>query len=128
MPDLMTMIAVMNSTLLPTWDNVDCYVELLIRQSYLAAWDTYHAWFDMAEPLFDATLNEPRVKASVSFSRVFSWLAICLLSTLAGLVLLLLAAGYKEEDDGLEEMKSETWVGTILSEIRADGQGRKIHF
>jgi hypothetical protein len=33
------MIAVMNSSLLPTWDNIDGYAETLIRQSYLAAWD-----------------------------------------------------------------------------------------
>lgn len=50
MPDLMTMIAVMYSTLLPTWDNIDGYIKQLIRQSYLAAWDTYHAWFDMKAP------------------------------------------------------------------------------
>jgi hypothetical protein len=109
MPDLMTMIAVMNSTLLPTWDNLDGYTELLIRQSYLAAWDTYHSWFDMGGSLIDATVQKPRIKASVSFSRVFSWLAICLLTTLGGLVLLLLVIGYKEDDEGRKEVNGEVF-------------------
>ena len=70
-------------------------------------------------PLFDATLDEPRVKSSASFSRLFSWLAICLFSTLSGLILLLLAAGHKEEDEELKEIKGETWV-------RAKTSGKEI--
>ncbi|RHZ48212.1 hypothetical protein CDV55_101168 [Aspergillus turcosus] len=107
LPDLMTMIAVMNATLLPTYDNLDGYVELLIRQAYLAAWDMFHSSFDVGGPLFEATPQEPRIRASVSFSRVFSWLAICLLTTLGGLTLLLLTTGYKEEEEEQKEVTSE---------------------
>lgn len=107
LPDLMTMIAVMNATLLPTYDNLDGYVELLIRQAYLAAWDMFHSYFDVGGPLFEATTQEPRIRASVSFSRVFSWLAICLLTTLGGLTLLLLTTGYTEEEEERNEVTGE---------------------
>ena len=46
LPDLMTMVAVMNSSSLPTWNNLENYAEMLIRYSYLGAWDSFHATFD----------------------------------------------------------------------------------
>lgn len=110
MPDLMTMIAVMNSSLLPTWNNVDGYAETLIRQAYLAAWDMYHASFDMDAPgsLFDATAQEPRIRAEVSFARVFAWLGVSLLMTVGGVLLLLLALrGEGEEPDVPSEVGVE---------------------
>lgn len=112
LPDLMTMIAVMNSSQLPTWDNIDGYSALLIRQAYLAAWDMFHANFDMDGPVFAATPQEQRIKASVSFSRVFAWLGVYLVTTAAGVLLLLLARA--DPRDGIEEHRSEAkqvWEG-----------------
>jgi len=90
LPDLMTMVSQMNSSLLPTWDNVDLYVENLIRQSYLAAWDTFHSNWDTDWTVSLAIPQQSRIQASVSHSRVYSWLAISLLQTLGGGLLVLL--------------------------------------
>ena len=88
LPDLMTMIAVMNSTSLPTWNNIDNYVEMLVRYSYLGAWDSLHAAFDKNNIHLTATTVVPRLQATVSFSRVFSWLGISVLMTLSGILLM----------------------------------------
>ncbi|KIY02807.1 uncharacterized protein Z520_01272 [Fonsecaea multimorphosa CBS 102226] len=90
LPDLMTMIAVMNSTLLPTFDNIDGYLELLMRQAFLAAWDMYHDSFDEDQKgrVFTAIPSVSRQLAEVSFARVFAWLAICALMTIFGALLL----------------------------------------
>ncbi|KAK6516018.1 hypothetical protein TWF281_004608 [Arthrobotrys megalospora] len=50
LPDLMTMISNPNSSLLPTWDNLDGYTEALLRQSYLGAWDACHGAFQEEGP------------------------------------------------------------------------------
>lgn len=90
LPDLMTMIAVMNSTLLPTFDNIDGYVELLMRQAYLAAWDMYHDSFDEDQKgdVYSAIPSVSRQLADVSFARVFAWLAMCALMSVSGALLL----------------------------------------
>lgn len=98
LPDLMTMIAVMNSSQLPTWHNIDGYAENLIRQAYLASWDMFHASFDMQAPVYTATLSESRIQATVSFVRVFAWLAINLLVTIAGILVFLLALSHITEE------------------------------
>ena len=46
LPDLMTLVAVMNSSSIPTWNNIEAYVEMLLRYSYLTAWDMFHASLD----------------------------------------------------------------------------------
>ncbi|KAL4945739.1 hypothetical protein BDV06DRAFT_184077 [Aspergillus oleicola] len=90
LPDLMTMITLMNSTSLPTHDNIDLYVESLVRQAYLAAWDMYHYSFDsdQKETTYTAIPAIPRQLARVSYSRVFAWLGICCLMSVSGAVLL----------------------------------------
>ncbi|PNP74455.1 hypothetical protein FNYG_12200 [Fusarium nygamai] len=92
LPDLMAMIAVMNSTLLPTYDNIDGYVQQLLRQSYLAPWDMYHDSFDSGQIslTYKAIPGISRQLAEVSFARVFSWLGVCLLMTGSGFLLLVI--------------------------------------
>ncbi|KUL81975.1 hypothetical protein ZTR_10719 [Talaromyces verruculosus] len=101
LPDLMTSLSLMNSTLLPTWNNLDLYVESLIRQSYLAAWDSFHSNFDTGGTISPATPQQARVQAKVSHARVYSWLAISLLETVGGisLIYLLLNPGLLQEPD-----------------------------
>lgn len=100
LPDLMTMVSQMNSSLLPTWDNVDLYVENLIRQSYLAAWDSFHSNWDTDWTISLATPQQSRVQASVSHARVYSWLAISLLQTVGGgLLIFLLLLGHPKSDE-----------------------------
>jgi hypothetical protein len=90
LPDLMTMITLMNSTSLPTYDNIDLYVEGLVRQAYLGAWDMYHYSFDSDQSgiTYTAIPSISRQLASVSLTRVFAWLAICCLMSVSGAVLL----------------------------------------
>ncbi|KAJ5651625.1 uncharacterized protein N7484_005348 [Penicillium longicatenatum] len=101
LPDLMTSLSQMNSTLLATWQNLDLYAENLIRQSYLAAWDSFHRTWDTKGTLSSATPPKSRVQANVSHARVYSWLAISLLETASGifLVFLLLNPTLFEEPD-----------------------------
>ena len=120
LPDLMTMISVMNSTLLPTYDNIDGYVEALVRQAYLAAWDMYHDSFDEDERqlTYTALQSVSRQLADVSFARVFGWLGICLLMTLTGIFLLAgvlaredLELSKDEYQEAKQGGKSDAWEG-----------------
>jgi hypothetical protein len=109
LPDLMTVVSSMNSTLLPTWDNIDRYTENLIRQCYLAAWDSFHRSFDTDGSVSFAVPPESRVQATVSKSRVFSWLAISLLHTIGGILLisLLFAPGGPDAPTGEDSAERE---------------------
>jgi hypothetical protein len=98
LPDLMTVISLANSSQLATWHNVDLYAENLIRQSYLAAWDSLHKSFDNSGALFSATPAETRIQAKVSYPRVFAWLAVSLLATFGGILLLVLSFEKEELD------------------------------
>jgi len=111
LPDLMTMVATTNSSQLPTWDNIDGYIEALVRQCYLAAWGMYKASFDQESLVYNATAVEPRIRATVAFGRVFGWLAICLLMTTSGVCLLLLDhwnGGSNKFGEGTREAGVET--------------------
>jgi hypothetical protein len=110
---MMTLLSQMNSTLLPTWNNLDLYVENLIRQSYLAAWDSFHNNWDTGGTLSLATPKVTRVKAKVSHARVYSWLAISLLETVSGifLIYLLLNPGLLEEQGLPGEIIAEQLEG-----------------
>ncbi|KIW87353.1 uncharacterized protein Z519_11989 [Cladophialophora bantiana CBS 173.52] len=112
LPDLMTMIAVMNSTLLPTFDNINHYVELLMCQAYLAAWDMYHDSFDEDQKglAYTAIPSVSRQLAEVSFARVFAWLAICALMTIFGALLLVAVLGGDDltpAEEDLQEAREE---------------------
>ena len=82
----MTLNAVENSSSLPTWNNINDYAEMLLRYSYLAAWDSLHAAFDISCTVLTATSVVPGLQASVSFPRVFAWLGIGILMTLSGIM------------------------------------------
>ena len=97
LPDLMTTVSLANSTQIPTWYNVDSYVQSLIRQSYLGAWAALHQTFDEGGgEISYAAPAELRIQATVSYPRVFSWLAVSLLTSIGGILLLLLTSGKTE--------------------------------
>ncbi|KAF5984402.1 hypothetical protein FCOIX_2660 [Fusarium coicis] len=87
MPDAMAQIAVMNTSMLPTWENLNNYTATLIRYAYMSNWDMFHASFEDTDTA-SLTLRpaEPRLQASVSFERLFSWFAITLLLPLTGVI------------------------------------------
>ncbi|KAF3183497.1 hypothetical protein TWF751_004265 [Orbilia oligospora] len=105
LPDLMTMLSNLNSSLLPTWDNIDGYTEALLRQAYLGAWDAFHGAFQPVGPSVVAIPQEQRIVASVSFKRVFGWLAGCFLVPVAG-ILLLTGGGTVNSDEVGEALNS----------------------
>lgn len=89
-PGLMTQIAVANSSQLSAWKSIDNYTATLIRYAYFAAWNALNSAFPEAEPDLEAlTLHpaQPRLQASVSLYRVFTWLAITLFIPATGIIL-----------------------------------------
>ncbi|KAK6523107.1 hypothetical protein TWF694_006005 [Orbilia ellipsospora] len=90
LPDLMLLIPSLNASQFPTWDNLDLYTEGLVRQAYLAAWDALHDYFEEENNSYVAIPSEQTIRAKVSFTRVFAWLAVSLLMPLAGILMLAL--------------------------------------
>lgn len=87
MPDVMTRIALMNSSSIPTWNNLNSYTTTLIAQAYLANWDMLHAEFEQNDTaILRAVPRNQRPIASVSMPRVFAWLTLNLLMTLSGII------------------------------------------
>ncbi|KIW13835.1 hypothetical protein PV08_06615 [Exophiala spinifera] len=83
LPDLMTQLTLANASHIPTWDNLDAYVENVIRQAYLAAWDSLHQTFDDTtvtnSTISTAVSAVSRIQASVSNARVSAWLGVSLM-------------------------------------------------
>lgn len=89
MPDVMSNVAIMNSTALYTWDDIEGYLNRLIRYSYQGAWDMLYRSYENDTRILDVRYYESRVLASVSKARVFSWLALSVLLTFSAVVLVL---------------------------------------
>ncbi|KAF2869415.1 hypothetical protein BDV95DRAFT_498212 [Massariosphaeria phaeospora] len=92
MPDVMSNVALMNTTSLYTWDDLDGYLDKLVRYSYQGAWDMLSRSYDPNATMLEVQYYESRVRASVSRARVFAWLVVSVLLTLSSAVL---AAGKK---------------------------------
>ena len=97
MPDVMTSLAVMNSSLLPTWMNLNNYTATLIRQAYFASWDMLHLAYEQNDTsMLTVFPAEDRLQASVSFPRLFAWLGITLLVPITGFVVAYLQHRYSQ--------------------------------
>jgi len=90
LPDVMTRVAVMNSSMLPTWEKIDDYVKHLIRHSYMGTWSILRQTFDTEGYNFTAGLQVPMLQATVSHSRVWVWFASQILLTVSGVLLVAL--------------------------------------
>jgi len=91
----MTKIALMNTSSMPTWNNLDGYTTSLIRQAYLANWDMLHATFEKNDTMvMTATPQLIRQIASVSTRRVLAWFGFSFLLTLSGVLLLVVQSRY----------------------------------
>jgi hypothetical protein len=90
LPEVMSMVAIMNATSLPTWGNLENYTENLIRYSYQGAWDMLQRSFDTHSTSLVARIEDPRVQATVTRWRVYLWLGISLLLTASVVPLIVL--------------------------------------
>lgn len=95
LPDVMNMVSIMNNTSLDTWQNLENYVEALIRYSYLGAWDMLQRVYDPNTATFQALMAEPRLTAEVNSAMVYGWLGVCLLLTLAAIPVFYLESRHK---------------------------------
>jgi hypothetical protein len=71
LPDVMSMVAIMNTTQLNSYKN---HTANLLMYSYQGAWDILQRSFDFTNTNLTAIPREPRVQASVVHSRVYGWL------------------------------------------------------
>jgi hypothetical protein len=111
LPDLMSQLTLSNATQMPTWDNLDAYVENVIRQAYLGAWDSLHQTFDDPS-VTNSTISTAipavsRIQASVSNVRVLSWLGISLLIAVGGILLEALPFFVPKPDEEAIELVKE---------------------
>lgn len=89
MPDVMSTVAIMNSTKLYTWNDIEGYLDKLIRYSYQGTWDMLYRSYEPDTRTLDVHYYESRVRASVSKARVFAWLALSVLLTLSAVILVI---------------------------------------
>jgi hypothetical protein len=138
MPDVMTAVAIMNTTSLNTWDNIANYTENLIRYSYLGAWDMLHNRFEPNNTNLTASIAEPRLQASVSKARVTGWVVIqCLfILTFLPIMFLKLSDGKELADEPLDliclhnddangqsrDNTNPTYTSTTVGEMKKDDQ------
>jgi hypothetical protein len=87
LPDVMSTVAIMNTTQLNSYHNIENYTANLLTYSYQGAWDMLQRTFDRTNTNLTAIPREPRVQASVVRSRVYGWLFLSLLFTLSSLPL-----------------------------------------
>jgi hypothetical protein len=106
LPDVMSMVAMMNTTQLNSYHNIENYTMNLLQYSYQGAWDMLQRTFDDSSTNLTAIPREPRVQASVVHSRVYGWLFMSLLFLLSGLPLFWLTGQCKRSAvvDGLTAM------------------------
>ncbi|KAI5786999.1 hypothetical protein DFH27DRAFT_225242 [Peziza echinospora] len=92
LPSVMYDVSTLNTSgvpswTLPTWNNLDGYIEALIRVSYMASWEALrHSLEPPPAERNKVILAHPRLQAKVSHVRVFVWLGISLLMEVSGMV------------------------------------------
>lgn len=89
MPDVMSHVAMMNTTALHTWNDIEGYLDKLIRYSYQGTWDMLYRTYEIDNRTLDVQYYEVRVLASLSRVRVFAWLGVSFLVTVSAVCLVL---------------------------------------
>lgn len=77
----------MNVSQTPAWDNIDGYIESLIRMSYMASWDALFEDLNTKPLTLTAHERVRRLKAVVPHRRVNLWFIAQLLITVSALLL-----------------------------------------
>ena len=73
LPDVMSKVALVNVSQIPTWDNLDGYVESLIQISYQTTWGELTNTYNSAPLRLTAHEFTDKLQAVVSRPRVFGW-------------------------------------------------------
>jgi hypothetical protein len=109
LPDLLSQLSFANSSQIPTWDNLEGYIENIIRQAYLGAWDAFHQTFDELNSTTSTAIPAvSRIQASISNARVFAWLGVSLLILVGGLLLVALPFSIPKPDrEAMEEIMKD---------------------
>jgi hypothetical protein len=89
MPDVMSNIAMMNTTTLHTWNDIEGYLDKLIRYSYQGAWDMLYRTYEVNNRILEVEYYASKVLASISRVRVFTWLGVSFLVTISAVFLVL---------------------------------------
>ncbi|KAK4665120.1 uncharacterized protein QC763_511270 [Podospora pseudopauciseta] len=74
--DIMSCLAISNSTGISSWQSLENYTETMIRFSYMAAWSLLQRSYEPNSTPLTVDLYEARIQAVVSQWRVISWLGI----------------------------------------------------
>lgn len=74
--DIMSCLAISNSTGISSWKGLENYTETMIRFSYMAAWSLLQRSYEPNSTLLTIDLYEARIQAVVSKWRVISWLMV----------------------------------------------------
>ena len=90
LPDVMTRVSRLNVSQFPTWDNLDGYVEDLIRISYQAAWGQLASEFNTSPLNLTAYELVRGLQAVVSQPRVIGWYCAQLLVLVSAALLWML--------------------------------------
>lgn len=88
MPNVMATTSRLNHTQMPTWQNLDGFVESLLRDAYHTSWNSMHTLFSNESPECNLMLPMDMLEVSISRSRVAYWLGINFLLTISDPVLL----------------------------------------
>ena len=133
LPDVMSTVAIMNTTQLNSYHNIENYTANLLTYSYQGAWDMLQRTFDRTNTNLTAIPREPRVQASVVRSHVYGWLFMSLLFTLSSLPLWWLTKECKRSPvingqtamlmtDPSEVLKERGDLTNLASVTKSDGQ------
>ena len=86
-PDVMAMLAIINTTELATWENLFNYTETLVRRAYMGSWDALHRQFEPNNTVLVVDPWESRLEAKISLARVLGWLAVNVIFGASGFLL-----------------------------------------
>ncbi|KAK4653857.1 hypothetical protein QC762_511270 [Podospora pseudocomata] len=94
--DIMSCLAISNSTGISSWQSLENYTETMIRFSYMAAWSLLQRSYEPNSTLLTVDLYETRIQAVVSQWRVISWLGINVAFSLSWITVTVLMKRSKE--------------------------------
>jgi hypothetical protein len=117
LPEVMSLMTVMNTTDAPAFDNPEGYLKGFISQAYQSSWNSImdlFAYSEVAENQYTVTtvasVPRPAIQASISKARMVSWFCLNLLLTFAGVVLMVLQRRCRNKSSDEKEEASKNFV------------------